>query len=99
MPATRIERRSIDRYIHNADVRWNALMSGLSVLIVLGTVPDLFKMFNSIIGPFHHTFAPTLLRSSLVGIRLLSIIAGTYFSQNCRGFKIPTLSLCSILIT
>jgi hypothetical protein len=46
-------------------------MSGLRVLIVLGTVPDLFKMFNSIIGPFHRTMADTLLRSSLAGIRLL----------------------------
>ena len=44
-------------------------MSGLRVLIVLGSLPDLFKMFNSIIGPFHHTFAPTLLRSSLAGLR------------------------------
>ena len=46
-------------------------MSGLRVLIVLGTVPDLFKMFNSIIGPFHRTMADTLLRSSLAGLRLL----------------------------
>jgi hypothetical protein len=42
----------------SADVRWNALMSGLSVLTVLGSLPDMFKMFNSIIGPFHHV--PTL---------------------------------------
>ena len=62
-----------DRYIHSADVRWNALMSGLSVLIVLGTVPDLFEMFNSIIGTFHHTCAGTLLRSSLARLRLLSL--------------------------
>ena len=61
-----------DRYIHSADVRWNALMSGLSVLIVLGTVPDRFEMFNSIIGTFHHTCAGTLLRSSLARLRLLS---------------------------
>jgi hypothetical protein len=32
---------------------------------VLGSLPDLFKMFNSIIGPFHRTMADTLLRSSL----------------------------------
>jgi hypothetical protein len=46
-------------------------MSGLRVLIVLGSLPDLFKMFNSIIGPFHRTMADTLLRSSLAGLRLL----------------------------
>ena len=49
-------------------------MSGLRVLKVLGSLPDMFKMFNSIIGPFHRTMADTLLRSSLAGIRLLSLI-------------------------
>jgi len=71
MPATRIAIDQFDRYIHSADVRWNALMSGLRVLIVLGTVPDLFEMFNSIIGTFH-TCAGTLLRSSLAGLRFES---------------------------
>ena len=47
MPATRIERRSIDRYIHNAVVRWNALMSGLSVLIVLGSLPDIERSLQT----------------------------------------------------
>ena len=47
-------------------------MSGLSVLKVLATVVDLFKMFNSTIGTFHHTTAPALQRSSLAGLRLLS---------------------------
>ena len=48
-------------------------MSGLSVLKVLATVVDLFKMFNSTIGTFHHTTDPALQRSSLAGLRLLSI--------------------------
>ena len=48
-------------------------MSELRVLKVLGTVADMFKMFNSIIGPFYRTAADTLLRSSLAGLRLLSI--------------------------
>jgi hypothetical protein len=51
-------------------------MSGLRVLIVLGSLPDLLKMFNSIIGTFHHTCAATLLRSSLAGIRLLRGLRG-----------------------
>ena len=47
-------------------------MSGLSVLKVLATVVDLFKMFNSTIGTFHHTTVHALQRSSLAGLRLLS---------------------------
>ena len=47
-------------------------MSGLSVLKVLATVVDLFKMFNSTIGTFHRTTAHALQRSSLAGLRLLS---------------------------
>ena len=43
-------------------------MSGLSVLKVLATVVDLFKMFNSTIGTFHHTEADALQRSSLAGL-------------------------------
>jgi len=33
-------------------------MSGLRVLIVLGTVPDLFEMFNSIIGTYMCRHSP-----------------------------------------
>ena len=44
-------------------------MSGLSVLKVYGSLPDLFKMFNSTIGTFHHTEADALQRSSLAGIQ------------------------------
>ena len=47
-------------------------MSGLSVLKVLATVVDLFKMFNSTIGTFHHTTVHALQRSSLAGLRLLT---------------------------
>ena len=47
-------------------------MSGLSVLKVLATVVDLFKMFNSTIGTFHHTTVHALQRSSLAGLRWLS---------------------------
>ena len=64
--ASNADNKQFDRYIHSADVRWNALMSGLRVLIVLGTVPDLFEMFNSTIGTFH-TCAGTLPRSSWLG--------------------------------
>ena len=46
-------------------------MSGLSVLKVFVPGTDLFKMFNSTIGTFHHTTAPALQRSSLAGLRLL----------------------------
>ena len=42
-------------------------MSGLSVLKVLATVVDLFKMFNSTIGTFHRTEVDALQRSSLAG--------------------------------
>ena len=48
-------------------------MSGLSVLKVLATVVDLFKMFNSTSGTFHRTTADALQRSSLAGLRWLSI--------------------------
>ena len=61
--------RSCDQYIQCSDVRWNAPMSELSVLKVLATVVDLFKMFNSTIGTFHHTSEHTLLRSSLAGLK------------------------------
>ena len=43
-------------------------MSGLSVLKVYGSLPDLFKMFNSTIGTFHRTTADALQRSSLAGL-------------------------------
>ena len=46
-------------------------MSGLSVLKVYGSLPDLFKMFNSTSGTFHRTTADALQRSSLAGLRLL----------------------------
>ena len=65
-------------------------MSGLRVSKVLGTVADMFKMFNSIIGPFHRTAADTLLRSSLAGLRLLSAnrnVAGTKKTKNLGSKK------------
>ena len=46
-------------------------MSGLSVLKVYGSLPDLFKMFNSTIGTFHRTDIDALQRSSLGGLRWL----------------------------
>ena len=57
-------------------------MSGLSVLKVLATVVDLFKMFNSTIGTFHHTTAHALQRSSLAGLRLLSRISNLFGFQS-----------------
>ena len=43
-------------------------MSGLSVLKVFVPGTDLFKMFNSTIGTFHHTTVHALQRSSLAGL-------------------------------
>ena len=59
-------------------------MSGLSVSKVLATVVDLFKMFNSTIGTFHHTTAPALQRSSLAGWLLSSRSQDFLLAGNCH---------------
>ena len=67
-------------------------MSGLSVLKVFVPGTDLFKMFNSTIGTFHHTSEHTLLCSSLAGIRWLSTVSVRVLRQTYLSiYLVPTV--------